>query len=946
MMTYNNNFFIDNSNNLNILYLNIRSIRKNWNSFLVEFSSCLAKLDIIVLVEINLTEYEVDFYKLDNFTSNFKTRHNRRGGGICVFVNNKWNYEVLSTQTFSYESLVLDICHNSNIISFSVIYRPPSNNVNDFITEFTHNTSKLQDNREVVIIGDFNINVLTKNSCVNNYLDCVSMFGLENIIKDYTRVDLINNSKTIIDHALLRVNKYQVVNSVFETLISDHYSIGITLSDILTQNTESNVPSVKYCVNKHKLNVSINSFDWNSLLTGDVDSTYNKICDKYNELTNEASFRKTNHRQNNRQPWITKTILENCKNRDKLYKKWKNNRCNKTYEKEYKIYRNKVNKEIFKSKQSYFHNLFVQHAKDPKNTWKLINKLRGKDKQTNKIIRNFKNTEPDFLANKFADHFSDEIINIVHECDICTLSTRCLFSPNSMFLEYATVSEVRAILLSLNINKGPGADNIRAEDLKNNANTFAPIITNIFNNSIDTSKIPTVLKKALVVPIYKSGVKDIVTNYRPISILSAINQIFEELFLTRLLKFIENNHLLSDKQYGFRKGKSTNSLLGEFSDKINTSLNKNLHTLVMFIDFSKAFDTLNHNKIIEKLYKVGIRGIPLKWLKNYLSFRNFKVKIESSKSAERNITHGVPQGSKLGPILFIIYINDLLNILDKSTVFAYADDISIIIDHVNLDSARDKMQNEIHKVVRWCHDNGLVLNAKKSKVMHIRQPHLRKTEISLKINSHNFLHEHVSDNYNDPLATNIEVIDEYKYLGVIIDYNFKWTKHIEHIRSKLRQSNHMLYNLNKYCTKQNLVQIYYGLVESYLSYGIIAWGTASKSLIKPIEKLRQNIIKKIKTTDSNNIYFLSIDNLYKSSLMREYYFKPEYRESARTHNLNTRSARNVIKYKVEKYNNNYGKRMKSHIIPTILNDLPQDIINLQNNSKSLKLIKNHYISIS
>ena len=189
--------------------------------------------------------------------------------------------------------------------------------------------------------------------------------------------------------------------------------------------------------------------------------------------------------------------------------------------------------------------------------------------------------------------------------------------------------------------------------------------------------------------MYKKGQKNILTNYRPISILPVIDKVFEELVLTRLISFLNLNNILCNKQYGFRKGKCINDLFGDFCDKVNRALNNNCNVLITFIDFSKAFDTLNHKKLITKIYNIGIRGVLLKWLHNYLTNRFFSVKIGDKISAEKPVSFGVPQGSKLGPLLFIIYINDLLRMLKAN------DDISIIVDHLHLNEAVKQMQKYV-----------------------------------------------------------------------------------------------------------------------------------------------------------------------------------------------------------------------------------------------------------
>ena len=222
----------------------------------------------------------------------------------------------------------------------------------------------------------------------------------------------------------------------------------------------------------------------------------------------------------------------------------------------------------------------------------------------------------------------------------------------------------------IKVNKSPGIDSIRPKDIKNNADALTPIITKLVNISLDKGEIPLEMKIAVIRPIFKGGAKTALDNYRPISILPIIEKILEEIMSRRLNSFMDKNKIIHSSQYGFQSNKSINKLIGDFSGYINTGLSKNQHSLILFIDFTKAFDTLNHENLLLQLEKIGIRGQALKWFNNYLKERKAEVKINDEMSNMQEFSNGVPQGSKLGPLLYLIYSNRLLRSLDDCKVYA------------------------------------------------------------------------------------------------------------------------------------------------------------------------------------------------------------------------------------------------------------------------------------
>lgn len=304
-----------------------------------------------------------------------------------------------------------------------------------------------------------------------------------------------------------------------------------------------------------------------------------------------------------------------------------------------------LNKKLVYSRNKYYKRKFFENRNDIRNTWQLINEIIGK--RTNSIdltiTKNFQNNDIQSIANKFAISFNENIKKILHVCNQQILQYNSTRVSNSLYLSPTCEDEIFYILNNINPRKGAGFDSIRPLDIKTNASILTPIITTFVNSSINTSTIPEILKTSIIRPIYKNGTKNDCNNYRPIAILPVLEKVLEEIIVRRLNDYLQKYKILNPNQYGFQKGRNINQLLGNFSHQINKCLNENSHCLALFIDFSKAFDTLSHTKLLDILERNGIRGNSLQWFKNYLELRTYRVKIGNYTSKETpSGNNGVP----------------------------------------------------------------------------------------------------------------------------------------------------------------------------------------------------------------------------------------------------------------------------------------------------------------
>lgn len=918
------------------IYLNIRSLKKNFSTFIAEIQNYLNLVDLIVLVETNINDEEQNFFKITSFNCEFLNRKNRRGGGIAIYINEKHVYDIIKPAKSTFESMIVQIKSSQNPILLLAIYRPPCTlNSDPFTKELDSTLLQHARNRNFILVGDINLDINKRNKYSNFYLDTLYTNGMLNCnSSEKTREDLKRKCGSNIDHLFIRYrHEPDILVELVENQIADHKAIFFAIDspniDIAMKKPEE---MSQICIKKVNLLIKSIVWDTQDIEDDQPDSILNKIIANFHNVYENAQKRYKKPRQKHA-PWFDSRLDVMCKQRDRLFKKWKAKIHDATLEADYKSYRNMVSKAITNSKNEYFREKLQGCSNDTKKTWAVINEIMGKkcENLDDALKKNFKSTDDETLANMFADDFKSNIDETVHICKHKTMSHEVLNSQvNSCFIEQTDEMEVLNILRKINGSKGPGIDKIRPKDLKNHAFELTQVITKLINACIVHGEIPNLLKTAMVRPIFKKGTKNNTNNYRPISILPAIEKILEEVLCRRVTKFLDKNNIIDCRQYGFQKGKSVNQLLGKFASLVNQNLSKSEHCAVLFIDFTKAFDTIPHDKLLSSLEKVGIRGNCLKLFNSYLQSRKFAVRINDKVSKLQDVSFGVPQGSILGPLLFLIYSDGLLKNIKTENIYAYADDIAIVVSHRTIDGMKRKIQRDLNDISKWCHDYGLVLNANKTKLLYFRPPHKPMISISLKFN--NFC----------PLAktksvTTIEQVRKFKYLGVIVDEHLKWGDHVSYIQGKLRQTAYALNHL-RFCSNKSVLKcVYLSLAETHLRYGLTAWGTARRSsYIQRTQNRLIRILKKAGITDM----FLPIHELYKMVTINNFYCCTEYRiEIDHVHFTRMKAAGRL---KTRKFYNTYGKYTLPYIVPKLLNELPKELTSVDGVARRKAMLKKYF----
>lgn len=682
-----------------------------------------------------------------------------------------------------------------------------------------------------------------------------------------------------------------------------------------------------------------------------------KINDCYSKSIRVIKLKNKNAKRYNNN-WITEKIKKACEFRDDLFNQWKKDSTNKILRLKYNKARNFANKLIEKTKNQHLKKEIKLNWVNPKQLWQILNKITGRIKQSiDKIILDAFETpivRPLNIANNFAVNFDKNVKQIIPTCNQPLLdnSTYRNRTNTSMWFRNATPWDIEKIIKSLSKKKAPGIDGIRLIDIVNLGQKVTAAIAQLINASVKKGVYPKELKIGIVRPIHKKGSRHKYDNYRPITILPTIDKIFEKFISKQIYRYYDSNKVITDEQYGFRPGKNTTQLLSKLTDKIYDHLNNKKQVLVVFIDYSKAFDSLRHDLLIDRLEDCGVRGPLLNWCKDYLMNRAYAVKVGNDFSDNVIVTEGTAQGSVLGPLHYITYVNSIINVVKECDIFQFADDTCILAAEKDVNTALQKLQTDFNNIIKWSHDSGLVLNASKTKLMYISSSHNRK-QVKLELLAHDHQCLHGNANSQPCGCPHIELVDKQTHLGLIMDNRMTWKDHINHVCNKLRAILAKFSIIKHKIPYQNLLLLYNSLVESTISYGLSSYGRTFKSHLDLIYNLQLRILKtivpekvKIKYKDDHREIFhfckvLPIHEKTKYHLLTENFFNTDLQVLVK-HSKDTRSRRNgklIIPY----YVNNYGKRTLKSMIPRLINELPLNVKS-KITTKKLKIeLKQHFL---
>jgi len=688
--------------------------------------------------------------------------------------------------------------------------------------------------KKCLILGDININTLCKNKLSKDYLNLIHSEGFNPLIFEATRIT--ETTRSCIDHIHTNYSISSTSGSIaFE--VADH----LPVFSIIYDSKGNPFPDVIEFRDFKKFNVKrfrddLHKESWSSIYNcKDTNECINKFTHIFNNVSNKHAPIKTFKLKNStHKPWVTSGLKKSIKVRNKIYKEWLITH-NMFYLNKYKLYRNKIDFINKRYRDMYYANI-MSESKNAKKMWDNINLVINKKRSSTHIDKIKHNDKEYQHSQSISQTLNDYFCNISH-----SLSS-LLPKSNRSYLSYLTnhyktfsfdkISEVEVFLLldNLDTKKSFGPDYMHPRLVAAAALEIFRPLTYIINLSILNGVFPDSLKVAKVIPVFKAGSKFLCNNYRPISILPVLSKIFEKCIYNQIIFHLSVENILVPNQYGFRKGLTTTDCLVDLLEEITSALDNSQFVISIFLDLTKAFDTVNHSILLNKLSYYGLKDKANLWFKSYLSNRKQKVFVNGVFSNLNAINTGVPQGSILGPLLFLVYINDFVNVTNFFSIRLFADDTSLTASNDNLDTLISNINSELPRVFDWLCANKLTLNLTKTKYI-IFQPKQR-----------------LNYNINLPLILNNQYLDNSSsvtYLGVIIDSHLSWHNHIDYVCSKVSKNINIITKLKHYFGKEILINTYYSLIYPFLTYNCILWGNTYVSSLDKLNKLQNKLVRKI-----------------------------------------------------------------------------------------------------
>lgn len=917
---------------LRILYLNARSLAKPGK--LDELKCILQALCMIHVIAVTETwvksESEGRFLHIPNYKHYFNYRTNSRGGGVSIYIRQDLRHNIIE-----------NVCRNDNhflwihmekfCIDLGVVYKPERTNTDQFLELFS---DQLQQRKRAIVMGDFNYNLLDKKKDTKEYKQALRSNGyyiLNKINKNFCTRETAD-TKTILDHVITNLNGHSYHLAIVDSAMSDHKQIYFEILRTHPDTvTEVNYEKVDYTA----LLKSIKSANIHNI------DDYNKLETLLIDIINANKITKVKKLNRPKSDWINKEIINSIQQRNIKWVKTKNAPDNEQIKKEFLFERKKTFEDIQTAKSNFYYKAFKECSGKPLKMWNLINELSSnkiRDKYESPILKVQSETITNEL--KVCEHFNDFFSSIgsqlackipkeYHETNLIIDTKPKILSE----LEPTSYNEIVKIIDNLRLNTSSGIDGISTKIVKSIKTVLAEPLSKIINQCLKNGIFPDSLKIAKVTPIFKSGDKCDPSNYRPISVLPVISKIFEKVLYNRLAKHLDSSNFLYKGQYGFRPKSNTLTATTDLITNIKVCIDEKKVALGIFIDLKKAFDTVSHSLLIKKLNKyVGVTETALDIFKSYLTNRYQIVKIGQSKSRMKRITYGVPQGSLLGPILFLIYINDMHEIGLHGRITLYADDTCLFYFGSKVETIINQAQNDLNLLQNWFLRNLLTINESKTKYMIF-------AAVNKKLNE------------PPPLTINNVTIQksiQEKYLGLILDDKLSWNPHIQKLRSKLISLSGILRNIVRYLPLKVRYTIYNSLVKPHLDYLINIWGSAPKTNLRGLQIAQNKIIKILfnydyltptrkiykdtKLFDIKQNYIYNTCIIIRKILTQDVHCSITFTKKHQIQKIKTRSANNLI---LRAPRTKYGRTSILYDGAQLYNKLPKDI----KDAKSIRMFK-------
>ena len=842
-----------NPGDLNLLHLNIRGLNSKIPDLLNLTRTCIQP-GAIMISETWLKKHSptplLPGYKIER-----NDRNHKKGGGVCIFVQNNCPYRRLrELETFDstcMETGFVEIKTNTTKMILGSIYRPPNTDPTEFIQKVNTIFKQAEKITKHIAIGlDHNLDLLKceQHKPTQEFLE---MLYDNNMIPTITKPTRITTSSaTLIDNIIINLDlSEQTISGIIEDNISDHLPCFVTIRE-LNMPRKSSLQVTSRDVRPKQLNALKKKLSENpGLLLPQHEKGVNAQFQEFHStLLHEIDHflpmktRTIKQQAVRHEKWVSAGLLISIKKCKKLYRKHIRNRHDQKLYSKYKKYNNELKRAKRAAKKLHYDKKCNEHRNNTKKLWKTINQVIRKTNNKTETVDSlridklevFNGTD---IANEFAKYFSTvgkKLATSMKQPNISISNylKQVKTNPQTIFLTPVTTVELEQIIKNLKPKLSSGLDDINNKIIKELKEYIIPPLSIIFNKSLVEGVFPDKMKEAKVVPLYKAKERDLATNYRPISLLLTLSKLLEKIMYSRVYNFLIATNQLYVSQYGFRKMHSCEHAVGELIANITKGIEKGKLTAGIFLDLSKAFDTLEHEVVYMKLDKYGIRGTCLKWFQSYLNERSLIVECNTgdsnmkSTSESYTVEYGTPQGSCLGPLIFLIFCNDLQSHLLFLSCIQFADDTTLYITHNKISYIQSCIEIDLAILCDWFLSNKLTLNVGKSVCILFGKKPRSTTKLQIMLG-----HE------------NIPQVRSTKFLGMWIDESLNWNEHVTKVILKLKSRVNLLKMGRNLLSKHALKVLYFAQIHSVMTYGIVMWGSlATQANLNKLQKIQNTCI--------------------------------------------------------------------------------------------------------